>query len=536
MSADKQLDMECEDAININKENLKKILNDNQNTAFGKKYNFSQIKTLQEYCRNIPLSGYPDFQVYIEEMWEGKENLLTAYPLKGFCITSGTEGKAKYIPITCETLLRYSDYLERYKKRIVGESEQGKRLFVNIFRTDLEQEQEMGLLCSEVFYRWFYEKGELDTEQFAGGKELLFDSKTADGLYAKVWSGILTDGLVLLESVFQYDVLNFFNYFEKHWEEIIRNIENREIPNDKKLSENIKKRLLSFESDPGRLHFVEQECKKGFDGIAKRLWPKLRLISGISNRAFFAEDTALKKYTGDIPRHYFCYCSSECYMGTPAGENSFDFVLLPNNAFYEFLPYSEIDDVTETVLPHECEPGKLYEIVFTNFSGLYRYRMGDVLLMKGFRKESPVFEFAFRRNQALNIAGEKMSIRQLEKAVQEMEAYSVWIEEYCFSISLEQMPAKYLAVFVLKEKTKENTTLAKIEDILDAGLSDVNRDYMDLRNLGYLDKPVVYLVSRAGYRKIMESFRKEHRHNKPLHILPEGISKVLLERSAYEAK
>lgn len=531
MLTDTKLDLECENAIEINQGNLFKILHDNCGTTYGKKHHFSDIRSVREYFDHVPLSSYQDFEEDIRQMREGKENILTAYPLNGFCTTSGTEGKIKHIPITCETLSQYSDYLERYKKQIVGESGQGKRLFINIFRTDLEQEQEEALLCSEVFYRWFYEHGELDTEQFAGGRELLFDTKTADGLYAKVWSGILTEGIVLLESVFQYDILHFFNYFEKHWEEVIRDIENGKIPEDKKISENMKKRLLSLKKDSGRLRFVKQECKKGFGGIAKRLWPNLRLISGISNRAFFAEDTALKKYIGDIPRHCFCYCSSECFMGTPTDENSFDFVLLPDNAFYEFLPYSKNDDVAQTVLPHECEPDKLYEIVFTNFSGLYRYRMGDVLHMKGFWKESPVFEFAFRRNQALNIAGEKMSISQLEKAVQEMEKYSVRIEVYSFGVSLEQMPAKYFALLVLKE----NRDSLHVADILDQVLSDVNRDYMDLRNLGYLDKPAVYLTNRDGYQKVMESFRAEHRHDKPLHILPEGVSEAFLERLAYEA-
>lgn len=531
MLTNAELELECADAIEINKNNLIKILHDNQGTAFGKKYHFSQIQTVREYLDCVPLSDYRDFEDTIRQMREGRENLLTAYPLNGFCVTSGTQGKTKYIPITCESLLRYSDHMERYKKRIVEEAGQGKRLFVNIFRTDPQQGQERELLCTEVFYRWFYEHGELETEQFAGGKELLFDKGTTDGLYAKVWSGILTEELVLLESVFQYDILHFFDYFEKHWEEMIRDIENGEIPRDRKISESVRMRLLSFPKDPGRLLFVKQECRKGFDGIAKRIWPKLRLISGISNRAFFAEDTALKKYTGDIPRHYLCYCSSECYMGTPVGEDSFDYVLLPDNAFYEFLPYRENDDVTETVLPHACEPDKLYEIVVTNFSGLYRYRMGDVLHMKGFWKESPVFEFAFRRNQAFNIAGEKMSILQLEEAIRKMEAYSVRMEAYAFGISLEQMPARYLALFVLKE----NKALTRMEDILDAALSDVNRDYMDLRKLAYLDKPTVYLTDRDGYEKVMESFRARHRHNKPLHILPEGISEALLERAAYEA-
>lgn len=319
MLTDTKLDLECENAIEINQGNLFKILHDNCGTTYGKKHHFSDIRSVREYFDHVPLSSYQDFEDDIRQMREGKENILTAYPLNGFCTTSGTEGKIKHIPITCETLSQYSDYLERYKKQIVGESGQGKRLFINIFRTDLEQEQEEALLCSEVFYRWFYEHGELDTEQFAGGRELLFDTKTADGLYAKVWSGILTEGIVLLESVFQYDILHFFNYFEKHWEEVIRDIEN-----------------------------------------------------------------------------------------------------------------------------------------------------GKIL---------------------------------------------------------------YFALLVLKE----NRDSLHVADILDQVLSDVNRDYMDLRNLGYLDKPAVYLTNRDGYQKVMESFRAEHRHDKPLHILPEGVSEAFLERLAYEA-
>ena len=35
----------------------------------------------------------------------------------------------------------------------------------------------------------------------------------------------------------------------------------------------------------------------------------------------------------------------------------------------------------------------------------------------GFYEESPVVEFAFRKNQMLNIAGEKITVQQVEKAM-----------------------------------------------------------------------------------------------------------------------
>lgn len=61
--------------------------------------------------------------------------------------------------------------------------------------------------------------------------------------------------------------------------------------------------------------------------------------------------------------------------------------------------------------------GALYEPVLTTFSGLYRYRTGDVVRVTGFLGESPIVEFVLRRNLFLNVAGEKMSVFQAERAV-----------------------------------------------------------------------------------------------------------------------
>lgn len=517
------LEAEYADAAAVNRENIETILRDNKDTEFGKRHGFAKIHTMEEFRRNVPLSCYHDYQDEIAKMREGGENILTAYPLNGFCVTSGTEGNSKYIPVTREALARCGTLAEVYKGWKYAQAGHGKRLFLNSFRTDIEKEQEKELLISEIIYRYIYEIGELDTENFVGGKELLFRKNPGDSMYARVWLGILTEDIVMIEAIFQYDILNYFSYLEKMWEAVIRDIKNGVIPDDVELPEAAKNRLLACERDPARIAYVERECRKGFAGIAKRLWPGLVVLSGVSNKSYFAEDAALERYVGSIPRHYLSYNSSECYIGELLRENSFDYVLVPRTAFYEFIPYSADDDITETVLPHECEPGKLYEIVVTTFSGLYRYRMGDILQVKGFHKKSPVFELAFRRRQTLNIAGEKMTILQMEKVIQKMREKGIGIEAYSFGASLAQMPARYIALFAMKD----GTDVPVSADMLDRTISDVNRDYMDLRQLGCLDKPIVYAVDSSRYREITEHFRKERRHNKPLHILPEHAAEVL---------
>ena len=39
---------------------LESIIDDNKNTEYGKKYNFSEIKTIEDYKKNVPLSKYDD--------------------------------------------------------------------------------------------------------------------------------------------------------------------------------------------------------------------------------------------------------------------------------------------------------------------------------------------------------------------------------------------------------------------------------------------------------------------------------------------
>ena len=55
--------------------------------------------------------------------------------------------------------------------------------------------------------------------------------------------------------------------------------------------------------------------------------------------------------------------------------------------------------------------GKLYELVVTNLSGLYRYRIGDVVKIARFHNNCPVIEYQYRQGQILNVRAEKTSER-----------------------------------------------------------------------------------------------------------------------------
>ncbi|KAK7919480.1 hypothetical protein WMY93_010764 [Mugilogobius chulae] len=81
----------------------------------------------------------------------------------------------------------------------------------------------------------------------------------------------------------------------------------------------------------------------------------------------------------------------------------------------------------------EVKEGHNYELVITNASGLYRYRIGDVVKVVGFHSQCPIIEFQYRRGQMLNVRGEKISEQLFLGALK--KALSQWpgahLVDYC---------------------------------------------------------------------------------------------------------
>ena len=95
-----RLEMSTKNADTAQTKFLLDWLNENKNTEFGKRYSFAQIKSVREYQKRVPLSNYEDYARDIERIIDGEENILTARDIVYFCISSGTVGDEKYIPLT----------------------------------------------------------------------------------------------------------------------------------------------------------------------------------------------------------------------------------------------------------------------------------------------------------------------------------------------------------------------------------------------------------------------------------------------------
>lgn len=497
---------ECQNAVKVSRDTLGKILRDNKDTEYGRKYHFAGITELEDY-KKLPMTDYEDYQSDVKRMMNGEENILTAYPVEFFLTSSGST-KQKLIPVTEAGLVQGFDVFYNVALPDDEEWENAKHLHTSMVR--IGKQEKVTFLSNAHFWNE-RERNPKFFDKFVGETEFMFTGEIADSWYAKLWLALSEPDLKSIYSIYQYDILLFFQYFKEHWESIIRDMESGTIPEEIEISSAMKEKLLKRPL-PGKdwFAFVRGECEKGFEGIGKRVWKKLSMINGIGGKIFGTQGQILKGFLGDVSIHYFAYASSEAPIGIAIEEEKDSYVCIPHGSFVEFIDI-EADEPSVKWMD-EVEIGKKYELVVTNFSGFYRYRLQDVVEVTGFLGQSPILRFAFRRNQAVNIAGEKTNLSMIADAVRECgECFSKHITEYSVCVDETVMPNRYC--FFLEGEY--NVCQGNYDRFLDDSLCKKNNDYDDLRHLGQVAQCVCVHVENGSHAawKVKQGMKG---HSKPM--------------------
>lgn len=507
---------DCEQAVEISRRNLCRLMEDNKNTEYGRRYGFAGIRTAEDYQRQVPVSDYSDYEEEIARMKQGEEELLTSYEVKHYIMTSGSTGRQKRIPLTKEALDRciFPIYYAAYA--CIPGIDTGRYLHLSVFRMEppaLETET----ILSAAYFRELYDRGTFHLEErYLGGTGLLFSKGVGVVPYVKLWIALSSPEMAGIQAFFLYDILLFLRYFEENWQQVLEDAACRRIPEKLPLSDSVRKELLKFPApEKAWLQRVERECRKGFDGIVGRLWKRMKFVSGVGGSTFTAQEPMLRAYLGEVPVHYFTYAASECMMGITTRMESTDNVLIPKSGFYEFLPYNKEGNQSPRTM-EELEVGAYYELLVTNFSGLYRYRLNDVVQVTGFCGQAPVLKICFRKNQAVNIAGEKMDLGIISSAMELLAGEcNIRILEHSIYDEKSLLPGRYQC-FV---ETDSDWSQPDAGRILDRILMEQNEDYKDLRSLGLIGEASVSRVQKGTHLECRRRFLAEQSNLKPLQYL-----------------
>lgn len=511
---EKKFSKYTKEAVEINKATLLNIINHNNSCEFGKKYNFKSIGTIEEFQRNVPLTDYSFYSSYINRMIEGEKNILMTDNVEYFGHTSGTTGSQKLIPVTKKSRMIASKYMALLMQKLA----------YNNFRYSLRNP--MGLLVADIVSTTYTKDGTPICSATSGGMNgmkhiipylysspidvMYIEDKNA-ALYLHLLFALKKRNLTYMGSVFISNVLDLLRQLEINSTDLVNDIRKGTLKRDLSITDEQRqniKRLLT--PDAGRASEIENEFSKGFDGICRRLWPGISYVACVTGGAFTIYEDKVNYYTGNLPIYSPSLAATEGMMGINPYGSKIRYVILPDTLFYEFIPIEESYKASPSVLTMDkLKKSEVYEIVITNYSGLYRYRIGDVIKVTGFYNKSPEIEFLYRKNQLLNMAGEKTSEDQMSQALKNTTLkYNLHLTDYTAIADNSKSPGRYTVFMEFKDGISPEQ-LKAMEKSLDKELQLSNLVYGRFRKGHRLSPVKVVILKPDTFNEIKKVLYKK---------------------------
>ncbi|MBQ4311649.1 MAG: GH3 auxin-responsive promoter family protein [Oscillospiraceae bacterium] len=518
----------CGRAVSEQEKLLKRLLRENEDTFYGKRYCFADIRHSGEYRRKVPLTEFSDYDGYIDRIINGEGNVLTSAPAVFFNISSGSVGEQKYIPIVREDIDKHRLYAEEAIPGIVQSNISHDRpddLFGcifnigDVFMTSLPD----GRLCgvrSGIYLQSAMAADALDASVYTAPPDIMFPKKITDMLYPKVRCALANENITAIHGVFIHRAAGLFAYIERNFDAFIYDIRHGTVGEGFRMSDDVRRQLEGrFVPDPARADRLASLAGKELgDGMLLKIWPKLRYIRCINGGQFSVYGDSAAKYVKGVPIHSYIYAASESVMGvSPGMDMPGEYVLIPDVCYTEFLPADDEGEGTDTLTIGELETGKRYEIIITTLSGLYRYRIGDVIEVTGRYGEAPVIKVCYRKGLVMNIADERMNLSQLEPAVMLFEEKTgISTLQYCFSGEMNDTAPRY--VMYIEGAPADTQNAGKI---LDECLCKFGVNYKNERSIGSLGMPAVKALRAGSFAEYYAKYRDGKRNDqlKPLRIL-----------------
>ena len=508
----RSVDRGSRDAIILQYRLLTELLKKNRDTEYGKKYGFSEIHTVQDYKKRVPLTEYDDYVPYIQRMMDGEENLLTAEPPRYFAMSTGSIGVPKYVPVSQAELNKYTRYsaemafgvADEYYRNTTGRGLPGGR-GLNAVELRVMQTAS-GAGRGAISSTLMSSMKDLVPDLLSAPWEVVCPGQEMDMKYLKARFALQDRELVFMDAAFMTGLVDLMDYIRDNYEVLCRDIYHGRIDRDIRIPEEVRSALKdSLKPDRQRAKELLREFREGFDSpIIPRIWPKMSWIGGIGTGGFFPYARRMRKYSGkNIPFNNLCYAASESLIATARHMGDESYVLIPDGGFYEFLPV-DCEDESKTLNIDELEIGEDYRVIVTNLSGFYRYRLHDVVRVTSYYNETPMIRFVYRENQLISIAGEKTNEEDLRWSMEQFYLETrIHVSDYSIYADRSTSPGHYVmlvepAGMVPKER------ISYCRDVLDSKLMQANPTYGEMVRTGVLGRMELVFLQQQTYQLYRE--------------------------------
>lgn len=450
---------------------FKSLIKNAKNTEFGIDHHFGNIKTYEDFSKNVPVRDYEDLKTYIEKVRNGEKDILWKGKPLYFAKTSGTTSGAKYIPLTKESMPTH----------------------INAARN--------------AILHYINETGNAD---FVDGKMIFLQG-----------SPILTEKYGIKFGRLSGIVAHFVpKYLQKNrmpsWE--TNCIEDWETKVNAIVDETIKEDMSVISGIPSWVQmYFERLQEKGGGKKISEIFKNFNLFiyGGVNYEPYRAKfEQMIGKKVDSIElfpasEGFFAYQSRNFGIKNEEGM----LLLLNSGIFYEFIKTDEF--FTENPKRYtigEVETGVNYALIISTNAGLWGYNIGDTVQFTSLFPHRVIV--SGRIKHFISAFGEHVIANEVEKAMKEAtEGTQIVINEFTVAPQINPSGGLPYHEWLIEFET-EPENMVVFAEAIDNSMRKQNIYYDDLITGNVLRKVVVTKVSKNGFQEYMKSQGKLGGQNK----------------------
>ncbi|XP_055824527.1 indole-3-acetic acid-amido synthetase GH3.10-like [Solanum dulcamara] len=541
----------AENSAAVQRRTLRRILELNHGVEYLKKW-IGDIRIHEEmdenelesiYASLVPLASHVDIEPFTKRVADGDTTpLLTQQPITNLSLSSGTtEGRQKFVPFThhsSQTTLQIFKLAAAYRSRIYP-IRRGGRILEFIYSS--KQCKTKGGVIVGTATTHYYASDEFKIKQqqtksfTCSPEEVISCGDYKQSTYCHLLLGLyFSHEVEFVTSTFAYSIVEAFRSFEEMWKELCHDIRDGSISSRINISKVQKSVSGITQPNPELASRIESVCedleREDWFSTIPKLWPNAKYVYSIMTGSMQPYLTKLRHYAGDLPLVSADYGSTESWIGVNVDPSKppekVTFAVIPTFSYFEFIPLfrhksnhnykngninSTNDDYIEGNPVPLCQVkiGQQYEIVLTTFTGLYRFRLGDVVEVVGFYKKTPKLNFICRRNLILTVNIDKNTEKDLQFVVERGSKIlskgtrRAELVDFTSHANMTKQPGHYVIYWEIKGEIEEK--------ILDECCRDMDASFMDhgyvvsrrTKSIGPLE---LCIVEKGTFKKILEYY------------------------------
>lgn len=472
----------------------RELIEHHRDSDFGRDHGFTKLRDRSDFLEHIPVRTYDELRPYLDRVVRGDVGAMfpRGQRILMFATSSGTTDHPKRVPVTPRFLREYRRGWNAYGlAALLDHPDAVLRPILQVVSPMEEQRTDTGVPCGAI-------SGLLaSTQKGLVRKYYVLPAATGripdpESRYYTISRLALTQDVAWMITASPATQLMVARAIESQAEALIRDVHDGELRPPGEISADIRRalapRLTADRARAGSLRRIAE--------IHGRLTPQhvwnLSFLSNWMGGTMGLHLRDFPRYFGQCPVRDIGLLATEGRVcvpledGTPAG------VLDVRGAYFEFLPpdstapSSRDGAVAHTLACHELAVGSEYRVVMSNWSGLFRYDLGDYVSVRGFLGQAPIVEFLHRGAHVSSMTGEKLTEWQATAAFEHVVRESA-LPLRTFVLAPAWATPPFYRLYI-DEPCTEPRSLA---DRFDAALSRVNIEYASKRTSNRLGSVII---------------------------------------------